>query len=121
MRFFKIITITVSCLLLAIPAAEAKDFNAETFTLKNGLQVVVIPNHRAPVVAHMVWYKYGAADENPGKSGVAHFMEHLMFKGTQHVPEGQFSMIVKKLGGNDNAFTTNDYTAFYQDIALASL
>jgi len=121
MRFFKIITIALFYLLLAMPAAEAKDFNAETFTLKNGLQVVVIPNHRAPVVTHMVWYKFGAADEHPGKSGIAHFVEHLMFKGTPHVPEGQFSMIVKKLGGNDNAFTTHDYTAFYQDISLAHL
>ena len=121
MRFSKIITLALFCLLLAIPAAEAKDFNAETFTLKNGLQVVVIPNHRAPVVTHMVWYKFGAADEHAGKSGIAHFVEHLMFKGTPHVPDGQFSMIVKKLGGNDNAFTTNDYTAFYQDIARPSL
>ena len=121
MRFFKIITVTVLCLLLAVPAAEAKDFSAETFTLKNGLQVVVIPNHRAPVVTHMIWYKFGAADEHPGKSGIAHFLEHLMFKGTTHVPEGQFSLIVKKLGGNDNAFTTHDYTAFYQDIAVEHL
>ncbi len=121
MRFFKIITIVAFCLLLVIPAAEAKDFNAETFTLKNGLQVVVIPNHRAPVVTHMVWYKFGAADEHAGKTGIAHFVEHLMFKGTPHVPEGQFSMIVKKLGGNDNAFTTHDYTAFYQDVSRPSL
>lgn len=121
MRIFKIITIAALYLLLVIPAAEAKDFNAETFTLKNGLQVVVIPNHRAPVVTHMIWYKFGAADEHPGKSGIAHFVEHLMFKGTSHVPEGQFSLIVKKLGGNDNAFTTHDYTAFYQDIAIPHL
>ena len=121
MRFFKIITVALLYLLLAVPAAEAKDFNAETFTLKNGLLVVVIPNHRAPVVTHMIWYKFGAADEHPGKSGIAHFLEHLMFKGTTHVPEGQFSLIVKKLGGNDNAFTTHDYTAFYQDIAVEHL
>lgn len=121
MRIFKIITIAVLYLLLAIPAAEAKDFNAETFTLKNGLQVVVIPNHRTPVVTHMIWYKFGAADERPGKSGIAHFVERLMFRGTSHVPDGQFSLIVKKLGGNENAFTTHDYTAFYQDIAVAHL
>ena len=64
-------------------AAAAKTFNAETFTLPNGLQVVVIPNHRAPVVSHMIWYKFGGADEAPGESGVAHFLEHLMFKGTE--------------------------------------
>ena len=97
--------------------AFAKTFNAETFTLENGMQVVVIPNHRAPVVSHMVWYRFGGADEKPGESGVAHFLEHLMFKGTAKVPEGQFSLIVKKMGGNENAFTTHDYTAFYQDIS----
>jgi zinc protease len=92
---------------LAAPAF-AKTFNAETFTLDNGMQVVVIPNHRAPVVSHMVWYKFGGADEKPGESGVAHFLEHLMFKGTSRVPEGQFSLVVKKLGGNENAVTTHD-------------
>ena len=117
MRFLKIIAVLIFLSLLAVPAAEAKDFNAETFTLENGLQVVVIPNHRAPVVTHMIWYKFGGADEYPGKSGIAHFLEHLMFKGTPKVPDGQFSIIVKKLGGNDNAFTTHDYTAFYQNIA----
>jgi zinc protease len=121
MRFSKLITAVLVCLLLAAPAAEAKDFNAETFTLKNGLQVVVIPDHHAPVVAHMVWYKFGAADEPRGKSGIAHFLERLMFRGTTHVPDGQFSLIVKKLGGKENAFTTHDYTAFYQDIAVARL
>lgn len=121
MRLFKLITGILFCLLLAIPVAEAKDFNAETFTLKNGLQVVVIPNHRTPVVTHMIWYKFGAADEPRGRSGIAHFLEHLMFKGTPHVPDGQFSLIVKRLGGNDNAFTTHDFTAFYQDIAVAHL
>ncbi|MCE9507005.1 MAG: insulinase family protein [Alphaproteobacteria bacterium] len=116
MQFLKIIAILVFVLLLPVPA-EAKDFNAETFTLENGLQVVVIPNHRAPVVTHMIWYKFGGGDEYPGKSGIAHFLEHLMFKGTPKVPDGQFSIIVKKLGGNDNAFTTHDYTAYYQNIA----
>ncbi len=101
--------------------AEAKTFNAETFTLENGLQVVVLENHRAPVVTHMIWYKFGGADERPGESGVAHFLEHLLFKGTAKVPDGQFSLTVKKLGGNDNAFTTHDYTAFYQSVPRAKL
>lgn len=102
-------------------AAAEKMFNAETFTLGNGLKVIVIPNHRAPVVTHMMWYKFGAADEQPGKSGVAHFLEHLMFKGTPTVPDGKFSRIVKRLGGNDNAFTTQDYTTYYQNVPRAHL
>lgn len=99
----------------------AKTFNAETFTLDNGLQVVVIPNHRAPIVSHMLWYKFGAADEVAGQSGIAHFLEHLMFKGTPAVPKGQFSLEVKKMGGDDNAFTGHDYTAYYQNVPRASL
>jgi len=113
--------LVIAFLLCLPPVAAAKTFNAETFTLENGMQVVVIPNHRAPVVTHMVWYKFGAADEKPGESGVAHFLEHLLFKGTPKVPDGQLSLTVKKLGGNDNAFTTHDYTAYYQSIARSHL
>lgn len=113
--------VCVLAFLLAPFPAVAKSFNAETFNLENGLQVVVIPNHRAPVVTQMIWYKFGAADEKPGESGVAHFLEHLMFKGTAKVPDGEFSNTVKKLGGNDNAFTTHDYTAFYQSVPRARL
>jgi zinc protease len=82
---------------------------------------VVIPNHRAPVVTHMVYYKAGAADEVPGKSGIAHFLEHLMFKGTTTFPDGEFSARVAALGGNDNATTTDDTTAYYQTVAKDSL
>lgn len=98
-----------------------KVFNAETFTLDNGLEIVVIPNHRTPVVTHMVWYKVGAADETPGKSGIAHFMEHLMFKGSTGLAPGEFSKTIKSLGGNDNAFTGQDYTAYFQSIAAEHL
>lgn len=105
-------------ILMALPAAaEAKGFDVQSFYLDNGLQVVVIENHRAPVVTHMIWYKFGAADEREGTSGIAHFLEHLMFKGTPKYPEGMLSSVVKKLGGNDNAFTTHDYTAFYQNVS----
>jgi zinc protease len=86
------------------------------FTLANGLEVVVIPDHRAAVVTHMVWYKVGSADETAGKSGLAHFLEHLMFKGTRTNPLGLFSQTVSTLGGQENAFTTSDYTAFYQRV-----
>ncbi|MBL28344.1 MAG: peptidase M16 [Rhodospirillaceae bacterium] len=106
---------------ISIPALAADTFNVETFSLDNGLEVVVIPNHRAPVVHHSVWYRIGAADEPEGESGVAHFLEHLMFKGTPSVPAGQFSRIVKRHGGNDNAFTTQDYTGYYQTISRDNL
>jgi zinc protease len=120
MRFTTFILFLLALSCFPLPAA-AKLFNAESFTLDNGLQVVVIPNHRAPVVTHMIWYKFGAADEDRGKSGIAHFLEHLMFKGTDLIPDGQFSKIVKQLGGNDNAFTAHDYTAYYQNMPRAHL
>ena len=90
---------------------------ATEFKLANGMQVVVIPDHRAPVVTHMVWYRVGAADEPPGTSGIAHFLEHLMFKSTNKIPSGEFSKIVSRLGGQDNAFTSQDATAYFQRVA----
>ena len=93
-------------------------FNPKTFTLSNGLQVVVIPNHRMPVVSHMLWYKAGSADELPGKSGVAHFLEHLMFKGSKKFPLGKFSKFVARVGGSENAFTSLDYTGYYQNVSV---
>ncbi len=107
-------------LLLATPAA-AQIFNPESFVLPNGMQVVVIPNHRIPVVSHMVWYRVGAADEPAGKSGIAHLLEHLMFKGTEAVPPGEFSKIIARHGGRDNAFTSSDYTAYFQNVAKEHL
>src|SRR3984885_7533625 len=92
-----------------------------SFTLSNGLKVVVIPDHRTPVVTQMVWYKVGSADETPGKSGLAHFLEHLMFKGTAKHPVGEFSQTVLKIGGNENAFTSNDYTGYFQRIPREKL
>ena len=81
------------------------------------MQVVVVEDHRAPVVVHMVWYKVGSADERPGESGVAHFLEHLMFKGTEKFKSGEASKLISKNGGNENAFTSYDYTAFYQTVS----
>jgi zinc protease len=92
-----------------------------TFTLSNGLQVVVIPDHRTPVVTHMIWYKVGSADETPGKSGLAHFLEHLMFKGTSKHPVGEFSQTVLRIGGNENAFTSTDYTGYFQRVPREEL
>jgi zinc protease len=97
--------------------AHAAVFDPETFTLDNGLQVVVIENHRVPVVTHMVWYKVGAADEAPGETGLAHFLEHLMFKGTDTIKPQEFSKIIAMNGGQDNAFTTHDYTAYFENVA----
>ncbi len=84
--------------------------------LANGLEIVVIPDHRAPVVTHMVWYRNGSADDPAGKSGIAHFLEHLMFKGTKDHPVGEFSELIADVGGQENAFTSNDYTAYFQRV-----
>ncbi|MFM8747054.1 MAG: M16 family metallopeptidase [Aestuariivirga sp.] len=100
---------------LALPAS-ALDIPLTTFTLANGMQVVVIPDRRAPVVTHMVWYKVGAADEPEGKAGIAHLLEHLMFKGTPSHPGGEFSRLVRANGGQENAFTSHDYTAYFQRV-----
>jgi zinc protease len=87
------------------------------FALQNGMQVLVIPDHRAPVVTQMLWFKVGAVDDPPGISGLAHFFEHMMFRGTRTVPADQFSQIIARNGGESNAFTDHDYTAFYEQIA----
>ena len=98
--------------------AQARELpRPETFTLNNGLQVLVITDRRAPVVTHMVWYRVGAADEPRGRSGVAHFFEHLMFKGTRTIGPGEFSRTIARNGGDDNAFTSWDYTAYHERIA----
>lgn len=95
--------------------------DVSSFTLANGLEVVVIPDRRTPVVTHMIWYKVGSADEPPGASGIAHFLEHLMFKGTEKHPAGEFSRQVAELGGQENAFTSYDYTSYFQRVAKENL
>ncbi|MEM7224413.1 MAG: pitrilysin family protein [Pseudomonadota bacterium] len=104
-------------LVTSVAPVAARVFDPETFTLDNGMQVVVIPNHRAPIVSHMVWYKVGAADEEPGETGLAHFLEHLMFKGTDTLGPGEFSEIIAANGGTENAFTSMDYTGYFQTVA----
>lgn len=96
---------------------QASQFQTEAFTLANGMKVLAIPDHRMPVVTHMVWFRAGSADEKPGKSGIAHFLEHLMFKGTKKIPPGEYSKIVARNGGQDNAFTNLDFTAYYERVA----
>jgi zinc protease len=108
---------------LAGPAAAEtqRGEGISSFTLDNGMEVVVIPDRRAPVVTHMVWYKVGSADEERGKSGIAHFFEHLMFKGTENHKAGEFSRAVAEIGGNENAFTSNDYTGYFQQVTPQAL
>ncbi len=96
------------------PSYAAK---ASEFMLQNGMKIVVVPDHRAPVVTHMVWYYIGGMDDPPGLSGIAHFFEHLMFKGTQKIPPGELSKIVARNGGQDNAMTSHDFTTYFQRIA----
>ncbi len=115
------LSLVAAVLLIGVYAAaprplQAKIFEPESFVLDNGLQVVVITNRRAPIVTHMIWYKVGAADEEPGKSGLAHFLEHLMFKGTDSLAPGEFSKIIARHGGQENAFTSQDFTGYYQTI-----
>lgn len=111
----------MSVMPMTIAAQNAIADDVSTYTLDNGLELVVIEDHRAPVVTHMVWYRAGSADEPPGSSGVAHFLEHLLFKGTETLAPGEFSSTVAKQGGNDNAFTSYDYTAYYQRVAADRL
>ena len=106
----------------ASPAvAAAENTKPYEFTLDNGVRIVVAPDFRAPVVVHMVWYMAGSVDEPFGKTGIAHMLEHMMFKGTDTVPTGEFSKIIARLGGQDNAFTSYDYTAYYQKISRDNL
>jgi len=113
--------LAVAATLFATAVQAASKPDVGHFTLGNGLEVVVVPDRRAPVVTHMVWYKVGDADETPGKSGLAHFLEHLMFKGTVRNPIGKFSQTVAFVGGQENAFTTQDYTGYFQRVSKENL
>jgi zinc protease len=123
MKRFAIVAAAVVALALSGAAATkaASGPDVAHFTLGNGLEVVVIPDHRTPVVTHMVWYRVGAADETAGKSGLAHFLEHLMFKGTAKNPQGLFSQVVATIGGQENAFTDSDYTGYFQRVSREHL
>ncbi|HXE69856.1 MAG TPA: pitrilysin family protein [Hyphomicrobiaceae bacterium] len=110
----------LAIVLLFAPAALAEP-RVNTFTLANGMQVVVIEDHRVPVVTHMVWYRAGAAEDPWGTSGIAHFLEHLMFKSTGKLKSGEFSRTITRLGGRDNATTTHDSTSYYQRVAKEHL
>lgn len=115
-RYLAALILATTGLAMPLKAAEVTDFS-----LDNGLDVVVIEDHRAPVVVHMVWYRIGSADEPAGKSGIAHFLEHLMFKATDELASGELSDTVARNGGGDNAFTNYDYTGYFQRIAADRL
>ncbi len=111
----------ITCLMALIAVPALANEQVTNFTLDNGMNVVVVEDHRAPVVTQMVWYRAGSADEKPGVSGVAHFLEHLLFKGTKTLESGEFSATVARNGGSDNAFTSYDYTAYFQRVAADRL
>ena len=111
---------TVAAALIALAwsvPVHAQDTKVFQFALQNGMQVVVVPDHRAPIVTQMLWYRVGSVDDPPGLSGMAHFFEHMMFRGTASVPNDQFAQTVARNGGEENAFTSHDYTCFYEQIA----
>ncbi|SMR82397.1 zinc protease [Aliiroseovarius halocynthiae] len=111
----------VLALGLGVGSPATAKGDVSSFTLENGLEVVVVEDHRAPVVVHMLWYRAGAADEAPGVSGIAHFLEHLLFKKTKNFEAGELSRVVAENGGSDNAFTSQDYTAYFQRVAADRL
>ena len=113
----RLLLVAASLLAFSATPGSAQVYNPDTFMLPNGMQVVVVTNKRAPIVTHMVWYKVGSADEPKGKSGIAHFLEHMMFKATTNMKSGEFSSTVARNGGRDNAFTSYDYTGYFQTIA----
>lgn len=119
--WFVVLVLVAGSVIPAAAEQKAGQADITDFTLANGMQVVVIPDRRAPIVTHMVWYKVGSADEPPGKSGIAHFFEHLMFKATKAYPEGAFDKAIAAIGGSNNAFTSYDYTAFYETVPPAAL
>jgi zinc protease len=102
-------------------AAGADSADTHEYRLSNGLKLIVREDHRAPTVAHMVWYRAGSMDEVNGKTGVAHVLEHMMFKGTEKVKTGEFSRLVAAVGGRENAFTSRDYTAYFQQVEKSKL
>ena len=122
-KVLKIAAIKIQLLLLSLSFAPvvASAANIQEFNLKNGLKLVVQEDHRSPVVVSQVWYRAGALDEVNGKTGVAHVLEHMMFKGTKRVPAGQFSRLVAAAGGKENAFTGQDYTCYFQQLEKSHL
>src|SRR6266498_2818077 len=117
--FVLLLLVWTACLLgpdRAVLAAQP-DVDATEATLDNGLRVLVLEDHRSPVVSVQIWYRVGSRNERPGATGLAHFLEHMMFKGTPTHGKGEFARLVEENGGQDNAFTTQDVTSYFVDIA----
>ncbi|MFO1243438.1 MAG: pitrilysin family protein [Rickettsiales bacterium] len=124
MGFYRLVLSTfliIICIGFFQPVFALSKITSSTFTLKNGLKVVVIPQHRIPAVAHIIFFHAGSSDDPPGHSGVAHYLEHMMFKGTKKYPEGQYDHIIERMGGTQNAFTSRDMTAYYAVVASEHL
>jgi zinc protease len=120
-RHFYFLLAMVSIAFSACTQSTDNNQNIKTDRLANGLEIVVITDKRAPVITHMVWYKAGGIDDPEGKSGIAHYFEHLMFKGTDTLASGEFSEKIAMMGGSENAFTAHDYTAYFQRISADRL
>ncbi len=112
--------ISIATLAASLTVAKAET-RAASFKLENGLELVVVPDNRAPVVTHVIAYRVGALDDPPGFSGLAHFLEHLMYKSTTSLPSGSFARTVSQLGGNENAVTSHDATIFHQRVPKEGL
>lgn len=121
MSFLKHAAGLVLLVVMSTSALAQDEAEISSFTLDNGLEVVVVPDRRAPIVTHMIWYRVGSADEVAGHTGLAHFLEHLLFKGTEAYPGDTFSQRIAQIGGSENAFTSHDYTAYFQQIAPDAL
>ncbi|NTU76505.1 MAG: insulinase family protein, partial [Alphaproteobacteria bacterium] len=120
-RMPKVFLALVCALFFVAAPSSAAVFYPETYTLANGLQIVIVSNRLSPAVSQMVWYKAGAVDEEPLGAGLAHYLEHLMFRGTEKIPAGAFSALIAAQGGEDNAFTSHDATAYYETVAADRL
>src|SRR5215217_955120 len=118
---FRLLFVLGVVLANAGPAAAAAVSQVVESELPNGMRVMVKSDHRAPVVVVMVWYRVGSIDEVSGTTGVAHVLEHMLFKGTKAVPAGEFSRIIAEAGGRDNAFTSRDYTGYFQTLHKSQL
>ena len=114
-------TLITFLFLLALPITGFTEISVQEFKLNNGLKLLVQEDHRSPVVVSQVWYRAGSIDEVNGKTGVAHVLEHMMFKGTKRIPAGQFSRLIAAAGGKENAFTGADYTCYFQQLEKSHL